>query len=758
MADEKIKNVSRRKFLTSVGLSAAGLTLGVYYFSRQGKDRAGTGKETSREKPAFTPNVFVHIATSGLVTLYCHRSEMGQGIKSTLPVILADELGTTMDHVKVIQAVGDEKYGDQNTDGSSSIRGVFDWLRNMSAVARTLLIQAAAERWNVTPEQCETQENFVVLKGNKKKLGFGELAEEASKLSLPKEEDVKLRDLKELKQLGKMMPLIDGPAYIKGEAQYGADLSLPNMLIACIARPPVVGGKVKSLDSSEALKIKGVHKVIQMPDAKAPFGFQPWGGVAVLSQNTWTSDKAREALEIQWDHGEHADYNSEEFRQTLFQSARKGGKVHRKTGDVDKALKEASTTHEAEYYVPHLPHLNMEPPVAIADYREEDGEFCEVWAPTQNPQAARTEVARVLELDKEQVTVHVTLLGGGFGRKSKADFCSEAAWLSKQVKRPVRVQFTREDDVRNDYVNTVNAQVLSAGLNKEGELTAWKVNSAFPPIGSTFAEGATIPTPRDFQQGILDLPMNVSNFEAQACEAQAHARIGWLRSVYNIFHGFATNSFLDELAHKAQKDPLDFMISCYADENLSPDELGNKEMHNYGLPVEKYPVEGQRVRNVLSEVANLANWKDRKKDQSRGYGIAAHRSFLSYVGIVAAVKKDGESYKVDEVWVAIDAGFVVNDDRVRAQMEGSVLNGMSHLFHGGVTYKNGAVEQSNFDSIEQIRMNRAPRKIHTKIVRTDELAGGVGEPGVPPTAPAIANAIFDLSGQRIREFAPELLS
>jgi isoquinoline 1-oxidoreductase beta subunit len=759
---EDLAVISRRGFLTALGLSTAGLCLGVFGATEPTNEPGGdtdpkpnTSSEKEENKSnGLNPNAFIHIASTGVVSIICHRSEMGQGIRSSLPVLLADELGADMKNVHIIQADGDKKYGDQNTDGSNSIRGIYESMRKAAATARMMLIQAAATKWKVSPDKLYTENNFVIQKGSKKKISFGELAEDAAKLEVPKPDSVMLRPVKELKHLGKNLPLLDGPAYVTGKAIFGADVKLPKTLIAVIQRPSVVGAKISSLNDKKALQVKGVRKVIKMPEPKEPYMFQPWGGVAVLADNTWAANQGRDQLEIKWDLGANQKYNSKEFRDTLVASARKGGDVMRKKGDVEGALKSASKTVEAEYYVPHLPHIPMEPPVAIAHFQNGS---CEVWAPTQNPQAARTEVARVLGISEEKVAVHVTLIGGAFGRKSKADFCSEAAWLSKEAGVPVRVQFTREDDVHNDYLNTVNAQHLTAGLDAKGNVVAWRVKTAFPPIFHLFNTAINAPQMGDLQQGVLDLALNVPNVEAQSCQASSHIRTGWLRSVYNIFHSFAANSFMDELAHSVKKDPLDFMLSMYSDEKMTIEELGIKELKNYGQPLDKHPVDGARLRNVLKTVAKNSGWKNRKNSKDRGFGIAAHRSFLSYVAVVAAVKKVGKEIKVDEVWITIDAGTVVNTDRVRAQMEGSVINGITHLFYGGVTHKNGAVEQSSFDDVRITTMSFAPRKIHVDIVKSDAAPGGVGEPGVPPTAPAIANAIFALTGKRIREFAsPEL--
>lgn len=762
----EIAVISRRHFLTALGVATSGLCLGVWAQTQATNEPDGdtdpkpktSSKKEQDDSIGLNPNVFIHVASTGLVSIICHRSEMGQGIRSSLPVLLADELGADMKHVKIIQADGDKKYGDQNTDGSNSIRGIYDVMRKASATVRVMLIQAAANKWKVSTDTLYTENHFVIQKGSKKKIGFGELAVDAGKLPVPKPESVKARPTKELKHLGKDLPLIDGPDYVTGKAIFGADVKLPNTLIAVIARPPVVGGKVKSFNAKPAMAVKGVRKIVKIPEPKPPYIFQPWGGIAVLADNTWAAIQGRDQLEVEWDHGPNVSYNSESYRKTLMSSAKKGGKPLRKKGDVEKALASADKVMEAEYYVPHLPHIPMEPPVAIAHYKKENGGFCEVWAPTQNPQAARTEVARVLGLPEEKVAVHVTLLGGGFGRKSKADFCSEAAYLSREVGQPVRVQFTREDDVHNDYLNTVNAQHLTAGLDKDGNVIAWRQRTAYPPIPSLFNPSVKVPGAGDLQQGILDLALNVPNVEAQPCEAVSHIRTGWLRSVYNIFHSFATNSFLDELAHAQKKDPLEFMLSVYADKKMSLEDLGVSELKNYGQSIDLHPVNGSRLRNVLKRVAKNAGWKNRSKLKDRALGIAVHRSFLSYVGVVASVMKDKSGkLKVDEVWITIDAGTVVNTDRVRAQMEGSVINGMTYLFYGGVTHKNGAVEQSSFDDVRLVTIGEAPRKIHVDIVKSDAPPGGVGEPGVPPTAPAIANAIFALTGKRIREFAsPEL--
>jgi isoquinoline 1-oxidoreductase beta subunit len=417
-------------------------------------------------------------------------------------------------------------------------------------------------------------------------------------------------------------------------------------------------------------------------------------------------------------------------------------------GDTEGALAKAARLVEAEYYVPHQSHVPMEPPVALARV---EGGTCEVWAPTQNPQAARTEAARVLGLTEDKVQVHVTFLGGGFGRKSKADFVSEACWLAREVGTPVRVQWTRDDDVQHDFYHSVSAQRLSAGLDASGKVVAWRHRTAFPPIGTLFGAPGR-PSERDLQQGVLDLALAVPNVRAEACEAKAYVRIGWLRSVYNIFHAFAVNSFIDELAHARGEDPRDVRLELIGPPRVATlKELGVEKLANYGASVEDHPVDAGRLRGVVERVTELSRWKDRQKD-GRALGLAAHRSFLSYVAVVASVvrKPDGR-IGVDEAWVVVDAGTVINPDRVRAQMEGSIIFGMSIAMHGAITMKGGVPQQSSFHNYRLVRIGEAPRKIHVEIVQSEGAPGGIGEPGVPPVAPAIANAIFALTGERIRE-------
>jgi isoquinoline 1-oxidoreductase beta subunit len=473
--------------------------------------------------------------------------------------------------------------------------------------------------------------------------------------------------------------------------------------------------------------------------------------VAVLAENTWAAMRGREALVIEWEDGENASLDSDAYRATLLASVRAQGDVVRKTGDVDAALKSAAKRYEAEYWVPHLSHAPMEPPAAIASVTENGG-ACEIWVSTQNPQTAQTEAAKALGVDASKVTVHVTLLGGAFGRKSPGDFTVEAALLSKAAGAPVRVQWTREDDLHHDYFHSCCAVRLEAGLDAAGKVSALLLRNAFPSISSTFKNGVTHAGEGELQQGTLDFPLAIPNVRAENCAASAHVRIGWLRSVHNINFAFAMGSFVDELAQARSADPRDVLLEIVGPARVvSPADLGVAKVPNYGAPLDQHPIDVARLRKVIERVAELSSWTSARK-AGRALGLAAHRSFLTYVAAVASVVKlPSGKIHVDEVWIVADAGKVVNPDRARAQLEGAAIFGMSLALHGSITMKKGAVVQGNFRDYKLVRIGEAPREIHVELVKSDARPGGIGEPGVPPIAPAIANAVFVATGKRVRE-------
>jgi isoquinoline 1-oxidoreductase beta subunit len=733
-----ISRISRRDFIRNTGLAGGGLILAAN-FSACSKEQVPVGGD-------FAPNVYVNLLENGDVEIVCHRSEMGQGVRTSLMQVIADEMEADWDRITLLQAIGDAKYGDQNTDGSTSIRMHFDLLRNAGAVTRYMLVAAAADVWGVPASECSGRNHAVHHEASGRLLGYGELAGHAASMPVP--EQVEFKSPADYRYIGKPMDLIDGMAFAVGNATFGIDTVLPDMLYASIERCPVVGGTLVSVDDAAARAIAGVVDVIQLGDGTMPPDFNPLGGVAVLASNTWSAQKGREALQIEWDLGSNASYDSASYREQLEAAVNSAGSEVLARGDVEAAIAASAKTLDATYYAPLLSQAPMEPPAAAAMIND-DGS-CVVWACTQDPQTAQGVVAGALGIEPARVTVNVTLLGGGFGRKSKPDFIAEAALLAKKAGRPVKVTWTREDDIRHGYYHTVSCQFLRGGIDADGKTTAWLQRTAFPSINATF-EPTDGPSASELGLGCTDNPYAIANMRIEACDAAAHVRIGWLRSVSNVYHAFAASSFADELAHLAERDPKEYLLELIGpDRHVIPADSG-AEYENYGQDLGEHPIDTARLKAVLEEVSDMAGW-GRKMPQGRGLGIAVHRSFLGYVATVAEVNvSSAGKLKVEELWTAVDAGTVVNPDRVRSQMEGAGIFGMSLTLHGEITAKGGAVVQGNFDSYPVIRMSEAPKAINVRIIPSTAKPGGVGEPGVPPVAPAICNAIFAATGKRVRE-------
>jgi isoquinoline 1-oxidoreductase beta subunit len=698
------------------------------------------------------PLTFVAIGEDGIVTVVVHRSEMGQGVRSGLPLIIADELEADWGRVRVTQAPADEeKYGNQDTDGSRSVRHFFDPMRRCGAAARTMLEAAAAAQWKVPVSSVRAVNHEVVHGESGRKLGFGALARAASQLPVPSRESLRLKEPAQFRYIGKRnVRLLDGADIATGRAQFGIDVRLDGMLYAVVARSPVLGGKLARLDATGAQAIPGVVKVIEIPGTPLPAVFHPLNGVAVVANNTWTAIRGRQALTIDWNDGQHGSYESAAYRAQLEQAARKPGKVLRETGDVDAALTKAARKVEAEYYLPHIAHATMEPPSATA--RIVDG-HCEVWAPTQAPQVTREDVAKRLGLPFEKVTVHVTLLGGGFGRKSKPDFATEAAYLSQQMGgRPVKVVWTREDDLHHDYFHTVSVERLQAGLDANGKPTAWLHRSVAPTLGALFEADAKEQLPLEQGMGLVNVPFDVANLRIENPPAVAHTRIGWFRSVSNIPHAFAVQSFVAELAAAAGRDHRDYLLDLIGPaRRIDPDTL--RDSWNHGESPQRYPVNTGRLRRVIETVTREAGW-GRQLPKGRGLGLAAHYSFVSYVAAVVevAVGTKGQ-ISIPRVDIAFDCGPQVYPDRIRSQLEGSVVMGVSLAMLGEITFKDGRAQQDNFHTYQVTRISEAPREIRVHLLPASDWTmplGGVGEPGVPPIAPAICNAIFAATGRRIR--------
>jgi isoquinoline 1-oxidoreductase beta subunit len=700
-------------------------------------------------KGPLQPNVYLAIDTDGTAYIIAHRSEMGSGSRTALPRIVADELDADWSRVKLVQATGDEKYGDQDTDGSHSVRSFFDTLREAGATARLMLVRAAAAQWNVPATECVTSPNMVVHKASGRKLGYGELATAAAKWDVPKKEDVKLKPRGEWRYIGKDTKSYDLKDMCTGKAGYGQDTHTEGMLYASVAHPPVFGSSVKSVDDKAALGVAGVKKTETIEAFKPPIGFQALGGVAVLADNTWAAMQGRKKLKIEWEKSPHSVWTSDAYKKELQETARKPGKVVRENGNVDAAFASGGKIVEAEYYAPLLAHASMEPPAALAVYR--DGKV-EAWAATQNPQGARDAIAQAVGLKKEDVTVNVTLLGGAFGRKSFPDFVVEAAVLSKKTGKPVKVVWSREDDIKFDVYHSVAAMYMKAALGADGAPTAWLQRTVFPPIGSTFDASTNYSAPDELGLGFTDVPFAVANLRAENGPATAHVRIGWLRSVANIYHAFGIHSFADELAHAAGKDPVEYLLRLLGPGRIIPKEEIGKDYPNYDGDYAQYPIDTARFRRVLSLAAEKSGWGKQKQGNGFGMGIAMHRSFLTYVATVVQVQiNDAGQVQVKRVDTALDAGTVVNPEMVRQQFEGAAVMGTSLSYYGEITATNGVIDQSNFDSYQMARMNNAPRDTHVYIVPSEAPPAGIGEPGLPPFAPALCNAIFAATGKRIRE-------
>jgi isoquinoline 1-oxidoreductase beta subunit len=745
----KVEKISRRAVLKSLGI-AGGLVLAAPVMSRQAFAGYETGAGKMPHGVVVDPRVFVAIAPDGLVTIMAHRSEMGTGVRTSLPLIVAEEMEANWSHVKVQQAPGDEvKYGNQDTDGSRSTRHYLLPMRRIGASARVMLENAAAKRWNVAATECKAVNHEVVHSASGRRLGFGELAADAAKEPVPAIESLKLKDPKDFRYLGKgEISIVDLRDITIGAANYGGDIRLPGMKYAVIARPPVTGGKMVSYDSTDAMKVSGVEKVLEVRGWPWPSKFQPLGGVAVIARNTGAAIKGRDALKVVWDGGANNKYDSVSYRAELEEAARKPGLVVRKEGDVDTALKGADKVIVGEYYLPHLAHVSMEPPVAVANVK---GDKAEIWAPVQSPGGTREDVAKTLGIPEDNVTVNVTLLGGGFGRKSKCDYALEAALLSKELGAPVKVQWTREDDVRHDFLHTVSAERIEAGLGKDGKVIAWRHRSVAPSIGSTFAANTVHQAPFELGMGLVDMPFEIANIQCENPEAAAHTRIGWFRSVSNIPHGFAVQSMVGELAHATNRDQKDMLLELIGSPRIVKlDSV--KDLWNYGEPYDSYPVDTARLRKAVEVVADKGEW-GRSVPKGHGLGIAVHRSFVSYIATIVEVAIDDKGkLTVPRVDTAIDCGTYVNPERIHSQIEGAAIMGLSLVKYGEITFKDGQVQQGNFDDFPVIRMDESPLITNVYIIEPgpDTPPSGVGEPGVPPFAPALINAIFAATGKRIR--------
>ncbi|MDP9120760.1 MAG: molybdopterin-dependent oxidoreductase [Acidobacteriota bacterium] len=869
--------VTRRDFLRQAGLGGGALVLGCVATGTPLSASGILGKIITK---TFPLNPFVGVRLDGTIVIMAHRSEMGQGIRSSLAAVLADELEADWARIVVLQAEADgPRYAIANphpggtpkfpiseeaaqfADSSRSMALYFQPMRLIGAGIRLVLIRAAARKFGVDPAECWAKQHTVVHGRSGRSADYSDLLLEARKVPLPTVPEVEaaLKPEKEWRFIGKQtMPFVDAQDMVTGKAVYGADIHRPGMLTAVILRCPVANGTVRNFDPNPALAVPGVRFVTEVlprgSGGGVGQGFTPHAGVAVLAENTWAALQGRRALKVEWDlsqqpAAQNARYHSEPYRGELEASTAQPGKTLRAKGDVDAAIAAAPRVVKADYYVPHLAQAPMEPPVAVALF--ENGRF-EIWSPTQGPELTQhyvgltmlepdpvkwlawqvtepTELVkeheRKLQIDfneklgkllgldqpalfnlrdqlkknvRDKVKVHVTLLGGGFGRKSKPDYAIEAACLARQHPGvPIRVQWTREDDLQFSYFHAVSHQHLEAALDGAGHATAWLQRSAFPSFFASLFPGPLPGVPEIFQtaraayhnggvypfgsgieraQGLEDMPFDLTNLRLENCPAQSHIRVGWMRSVSNIYHAFAIASFADELAIAAGRDSKDYLLELIGRGRvLDLEAEGVQSFDNNGFPAMKwegtppivppYPPDTRRLRSVIERVAREAGWDEKvqryKTLKGRGLGIAAHRSFLSYAAMVIDVSlNEANELTVHDVFAVIDCGLEVNPDRIKAQMEGGIIYGLSLALLGEITVKGGAVEQHNFDDYPVVRLRQAPKNIYTYFEPPSEEVRkemgevrptGVGEIPVPPVAPALANAIVAAGGPRIRE-------
>ncbi len=729
-----VTNVSRRDVLKTLGL-ASGFVLSTSILPR-GLRAMVLG---NAEDPVLSPSVYLAIDEDGTVRVYVHRVEMGQGTRTGLAQIIADELDADWNRLQVMPAYGDKKFGSQNTDGSSSIRGFYDAFRTAGATARTMLEQAAARQWGADSEQVEASMHEVLNKVTGATLDYRELVAAAAQLPVPPPESLKFKPRSEHTYIGKPIPNIYGEDMATGRAMFGQDVRREGMVYAVAQRPPDVGGMLDSYDKAAAMAVPGVLDVVELPAYTFPMGFHPLGGVAVVATNTWAAMQGREALNATFKPGPNADYDTTKFEASLWQSIEDGGQETYARGDVAADLASSSKRLSADYFVPHQHHIPMEPPAATAEW---NGDNLKIWTSCQDPQAVQETVAPFVGKKPEEIYVEATLLGGAFGRKSKPDFAVEAAVLAKHMGKPVKMIWTREDDVKHGFYHTIAAQRVDVGLDASGKVTAWDHRAAYPSLMEVAGAGRTDAAAAGEVALVMQQPFGVPSMRIRSGEAPAHVRVGWMRSVTSIQHSFAVGSMVDEIAAETGRRPDEVWNDLFGSV-LTGAEVKDRKRR------EPRPADAARLKAVFARVVQTSGY-GRKLPARTGIGLAAWASFGSFTAAALEVTVSPEGdVKVPRAWTAIDCGLAVNPDRTRAQIEGATIFGLSIALHGEITAENGAIVQNNFNDYPVCRMPEAP-EVEVSIFENDYPLGGVGEPGVPPVAPALCNGIFAAVGKRIR--------
>jgi isoquinoline 1-oxidoreductase beta subunit len=703
--------LERRDFLKISVAASGGLMIG---FQFRGITALAAVQLASAN--SFMPNAFVRIGTDERVTVIVNHSEMGQGVYTSLPQLLADELDADWSKVGFEPAPVDPKYnhpafGIQMTGGSSSVYSGLQQFREAGAAARAMLIAAAAQQWKVDASDCRT-ESGAVFNGSRK-LTYGQLAGAAAKLTPP--EHVQLKDPKTFKLIGKPIKRLDTPEKLNGRAVFGIDVKLPGMLTAVIARPPIFGAKMTSFDDARARSMPGVRKIVAIP-----------AGVAVIADTFWQAKTARDALRVEWDEGSMQNFNTTEMMHQFRERAKSAGASVRQDGDAAGALASAAKKIEAVYEVPYLSHLMMEPLNCAVDLRADS---CEVWTGSQFQTIDRANAAKIAGLSPEKVQLHTTFLGGGFGRRAnpQSDFVVEAVHVAKAAGVPVKVIWTREDDMAGGWYRPAFLHAIEGGIDASGNAVSWRSRLVGQSImaGTLFA--SVMMKGKEYDpasvEGVDDLPYDIPNLTVESHQAEINVPVQWLRSVGHSHTAFATECFVDELAGLAQKDPYQF---------------------RRGL-LQKKP----RHLGVLDLAAQKAGW-DKPLPRGMARGIAVHFAFESYSAHVVEVSVEDGRVRVHRMVCAIDCGQYVNPSIIAAQTEGGAIFGASAALFQELTFEKGRLQQTNFNTFPVMRMNECP-KIETYIVENHEKSGGIGEPGVPCAAPAIANAVFAATGRRIRK-------
>jgi isoquinoline 1-oxidoreductase subunit beta len=700
--------LDRREFLKKSAAGSAGLMIGFYLPKKFEALAAAPASAT------VAMNAWVRIAPDDTVTVIIDKSEMGQGVVTSLAMLLAEELELDWKKIKFEFAPAAPQYfnpifGAQGTGGSTSIRASWGPLTKAGAAAREMLVAAAAQRWSVDASTCHAESGGVVHAASKRRLGYGALVEDAAKLPVP--DKPALKDPKDYKIVGKPVKRLDTPSKVNGSAGFGIDVRLPNMLHAAVARCPVFGGKVKTFDAEKAKGVPGVKQVVQISS-----------GVAVVADNTWSAMQGCRAVQITWDEGANATNTTDAIRKLFAERAEQPGAIARKEGDIEAGLSGAAKRVEAVYEVPFLAHATMEPMNCAADVRSDS---CDVYAPTQFQTFVQMTGAKITGLKPEQVRVHTTFLGGGFGRRAEQDFIAEAVEVSKAVGAPVQVAWSREDDMQHDYYRPAAYNKLVAGLDGDGWPVAWKNRIVSPSIMNRFFPGS-VKNGLDSSsvEGAADLPYAIPNLFVDYLMTEAGVPVGFWRSVGCSQNGYITECFIDELAKAGGKDPVEFRRKLLA---KAPRHLGAVEL-----------------------AASKAGWGT-PLPAGRTRGIAVVESFASYVAEVAevSINRSSREVRVHRVVCAVDCGRHVNPDTIAAQMEGGIAYGLTAALKGNITINKGRVEQTNFQDYEMLRMNEMPQ-VEVHIVPSKEAPGGAGEPGTPPIAPAVCNAIFAATGKPIR--------